>query len=79
MPHACCVPACNGNYRNGPKVRVFNFPKDGELRRKWIRAIVREDFVPTNHSRVNIFKYFIIICIICSISSLSRYCSLTIV
>lgn len=51
MPHCCSVPNCKGNYRNGPKVTVFSFPKDPELVQKWIRAIKR-DFVPTLHSRV---------------------------
>ena len=28
MPYMCCVPNCKGNYRNGPKVQVFSFPKN---------------------------------------------------
>ena len=23
MPFTCCVPNCRGNYKNGPKVRVY--------------------------------------------------------
>ncbi|XP_042894535.1 THAP domain-containing protein 2, partial [Parasteatoda tepidariorum] len=52
MPHPCCVPAWRGNYKNGPKVSVFSFPKNDALREKWIRAIKREHFSPTKHSKV---------------------------
>ncbi|KAH7974612.1 hypothetical protein HPB49_017448 [Dermacentor silvarum] len=38
----CCVPNCRGNYDNGPKVRVFSFPKD-DRRAKWERAVRRDD------------------------------------
>ncbi|KAH7948992.1 hypothetical protein HPB49_003981 [Dermacentor silvarum] len=37
-----CVPNCRGNYDNGPKVRVFSFPKD-DRRAKWERAVRRDD------------------------------------
>ncbi|XP_055924540.1 uncharacterized protein LOC129956631 [Argiope bruennichi] len=52
MPLICCVPNCNGNYRNGPRVSVFAFPKNEELKKKWLSAIHREGFYPTQHSRV---------------------------
>ncbi|KAH7933457.1 hypothetical protein HPB49_012603 [Dermacentor silvarum] len=38
----CCVPNCRGNYDNGPKVRVFSFPR-GDRRAKWERAVRRDD------------------------------------
>ncbi|KAH7934252.1 hypothetical protein HPB49_023707 [Dermacentor silvarum] len=38
----CCVLNCRGNYDNGPKVRVFSFPKD-DRRAKWERAVRRDD------------------------------------
>ncbi|KYM93406.1 hypothetical protein ALC62_15996 [Cyphomyrmex costatus] len=28
MPFKCCVPNCNGNYKNVPKVATFSFPKN---------------------------------------------------
>ncbi|KAH6922059.1 hypothetical protein HPB50_008525 [Hyalomma asiaticum] len=40
----CCVPNCRGNYDNGPKVRVFSFPKD-DRRAKWERAVRRDDIL----------------------------------
>lgn len=52
MPFTCVVPGCQGNYRSGPKVKVFSFPKDTELANKWIRAIKRENFTPTKNSKV---------------------------
>ncbi|GBP16361.1 ADP-ribosylation factor-like protein 6 [Eumeta japonica] len=51
----CCVVVIQCDY---PLQRVYNssvsvfFPKDEDLRRKWIRAIHRKDFVPTAHSKV---------------------------
>ncbi|KAG8181064.1 hypothetical protein JTE90_014776 [Oedothorax gibbosus] len=51
MVNKCSVPNCRGNYKNGPKVTVFRFPK-GELLRKWLVAIRRNDFKPTSNSRV---------------------------
>ncbi|XP_049816486.1 uncharacterized protein LOC126263437 [Schistocerca nitens] len=52
MVYKCCVPRCNGNYPNGPKVHVFSFPNDENLRRKWIAAIHRDAFSPTKYSKV---------------------------
>lgn len=53
MPNKCCVPHCRGNYDSTCKVRVFRFPQDEEQRRKWVRAIPRENFSPTQYSRVS--------------------------
>jgi hypothetical protein len=53
MVYKCCVPCCRGNYTSGgPKVRCFSFPKDEELRRKWLSAIHRENFIPSDHTKV---------------------------
>ncbi|XP_049269019.1 uncharacterized protein LOC119382267 [Rhipicephalus sanguineus] len=52
MPNKCCVPQCRGNYDSTYKVRVFRFPQDDELRRKWLRAIPRDSFIPSQYSRV---------------------------
>jgi hypothetical protein len=52
MVFKCCVPKCNGNSKNGPKVSVFRFPRIEEMKRKLLRAIHRADFQPTQHSRV---------------------------
>ncbi|XP_054922900.1 uncharacterized protein [Dermacentor andersoni] len=52
MPGKCCVPRCNGNYKTGPKVHVFSFPKIDKVRKAWIRAIPRENLVVSANSRV---------------------------
>ncbi|GBM84225.1 hypothetical protein AVEN_94425-1 [Araneus ventricosus] len=41
-----------GNYKTGPKVSVFNFPKDEEFRQRWISSIGRKDFQPSKNSKV---------------------------
>ena len=53
MPFMCCVPGCNGNYRGGPIVSVFGFPTNPDLRKTWIHAIKRKDFIPRNTSKVS--------------------------
>ena len=47
MP-GCSVPKCKGNYRNGPKVSVFSFPKDDQLRELWLKGIKRDGFFTPN-------------------------------
>ena len=54
MPYMCCVPNCKGNYRNGYKVQEFSFPKNDELKQKWLHAIKRKQFVPSTTSKVRI-------------------------
>ena len=54
MPYKCCIPGCKGNYKIGPKVAVFSFPSDDLLKQKWRRAIPRENFDVTKHSRVRL-------------------------
>ena len=34
------------------KLSIFSFPKDQEIRRKWIRAIPRDNWEPTSNSGV---------------------------
>ena len=57
MSHACCVPKCNWNYKNGPKVSVFSFPNNDEARSKWTQAIKRVDFVPNKNSKIRTIIY----------------------
>ncbi|XP_035234148.1 THAP domain-containing protein 2-like [Stegodyphus dumicola] len=52
MVYTCCVPNCRGNYPNTEKVQMFSIPKSDSLRRKWLRAIHRQNFIPSNHSKV---------------------------
>lgn len=54
MPCTCCVPGCKGNYRTGPKVSTYGFPRDEFLRQQWVVAIRRKDFIVTKYSSVSI-------------------------
>jgi hypothetical protein len=50
-------PTVGGNYPGGPKVSLFNFPKDKDLKARWVQAIKRQgengkSFVPTASSKV---------------------------
>uniref|UniRef100_A0A2L2Y813 Transposable element P transposase n=1 Tax=Parasteatoda tepidariorum TaxID=114398 RepID=A0A2L2Y813_PARTP len=57
MVFKCCVPNCRGNYKvDGTKVSVFGFPKDEELRKKWLAAIPR-DFEVTKNSKVREMQF----------------------
>lgn len=53
MVNKCCVPGCAGNYTKDQKVHIFKFPKDDDLRKKWLHAIHREDFTVSKHSVVS--------------------------
>lgn len=54
MPFRCCAPSCSGNYGYGdaPKVAVFSFPEDENIRKQWVKAIPRADFTPSKSSKV---------------------------
>ena len=57
MPYRCCVPRCNGNYSSSSKVTVFGFPKEEEMKKKWLNAIKRKDFEPSPSSKVSVCFY----------------------
>jgi hypothetical protein len=58
MPSKCCVPNCSSNYNStNTYVTVFSFPKDEEMKKRWIKCIHRESFIPTKYSVVCI-KHF---------------------
>lgn len=59
MGYKCCVPNCNSNYKGGPKITVFRFPKKDDLtKKKWMSGIPRENFIPTKNSRVSLQKHY---------------------
>lgn len=59
MPYKFCATNCRGNYVGGPKVATFGFPKDDGIRKKWINAINRRNFFPTNKTS-KCFEYILI-------------------
>ena len=74
MPRRCCVPACRGNYTTEEKVSSFHFPRDEDLKGKWIRAIHRDNFTPTIHSVVSYHYEYKIPHRYCEFNSLKQYC-----
>ena len=55
MVFTCCIPGCNTGYRSNAskeKISLYKFPKDENMRQKWIRAIPRKDWIPTDSHRV---------------------------
>ena len=63
MTYKCSVFGCRSGYRKSkgesqqsepdqPKPTLHSFPKDDAILRKWLRAIPRQNFVPTKNSRI---------------------------
>ena len=52
MGRYCCVPKCNSNAHGANYITCFRFPKDEELKRKWMKNIPRKNFVPNKDSVV---------------------------
>ena len=52
MPFKCSVVHCRSGYSNGPSKVMFAFPKQDELRQKWVKFLNREAFTVTQSSRI---------------------------
>ena len=53
MPNKCCVYGCNSNYDSTKeRYSTFKFPRDDNLRAKWIRKIPNKDLKVTQYSYV---------------------------
>ena len=59
MGYKCSVSSCKSGYRptsNSPvilkKISFFAFPRNTELRKKWTKACHRQNFEPTEYSRI---------------------------
>ncbi|KAG8178455.1 hypothetical protein JTE90_026554 [Oedothorax gibbosus] len=53
MPRKCCVPCCRSNYKTETTLTsTFGFPKDEELKKKWISSINRKDYLPGSTAAV---------------------------
>lgn len=59
MVYKCCVPNCcaskkrdEENKENASSISVFRFPSDQTMREKWIKAIPRSHFRPSENHRV---------------------------
>lgn len=51
MVISCCAFGCT-NRQGKAGIKFFRFPKDVERRKKWIVAIKRQNWTPTEYSRV---------------------------
>lgn len=56
MGRSCCVPGCKSNY-GVSDTSAFRFPKNEDMRRKWLNFIHRDKFIVTNNTLVCI-KHF---------------------
>lgn len=52
MPNYCCVAGCKQHSAKSADESFHFIPKDNVLRKKWIKAIRRKNWVPSNQSRV---------------------------
>ena len=53
MPNKCCVYGCSSNYASTKeRYSTFKFPRDDDLRAKWIRKIPNKDLKATKYSYV---------------------------
>ena len=60
MVNKCCVPNCTCNYDSKKEaclVSCFTFPSKEELKKKWIRKILRENLIISKHTVVCV-KHF---------------------
>ena len=62
MVYKCCIVGCRSNYIAKEANTVFYFPKDEDIRKRWIKFVNRKDWLPTSLSYIckNHFepKYF---------------------
>ncbi|XP_064095205.1 uncharacterized protein LOC135207408 [Macrobrachium nipponense] len=52
MPYKCWVPKCKGNYDNGPKVNIFRFPENEQVKEKWHKKHQERKFSSYGESSV---------------------------
>ena len=52
MPEYCCAVGCKNLRTKGSKIGFFRVPANPEKREKWIAAIHRSNWTPTQHSRL---------------------------
>ena len=50
MPKNCCAFGCSNVYRKGYGLQFYRFPVDSDRRRRWVAAIGRKDWTPTDYS-----------------------------
>ena len=47
----CCVAyGCSNQFKKGSDIKFHYFPKDSEQRKKWVNALRRENFTPSDNA-----------------------------
>ena len=57
MVYKCCIVNCRSNYTGEESTKVFSFPKEEDLKKRWIRFVNRTDWELTSSSYICI-KHF---------------------
>ena len=52
MVKSCCAVGCVNHLTKGSSLSFYRFPTDNDRRRRWISAINRKDWRPTQYSYV---------------------------
>ena len=52
MPLTCTVPGCTSRKDKCPEKKFFRFPEDKARKEKWISAIGRKNWHPTEYTRI---------------------------
>ena len=50
--YTCCVPGCYNNTKKNRELSFYKFPREKVTRDKWINALKRKAFIPTDHHLV---------------------------
>jgi len=50
MVKNCCAVGCRNVYKKGSGIQFYRFPTDPDRRQKWISAVSREDWTPSEYS-----------------------------
>ena len=48
----CCAHGCANNRRTNPNLQFYRIPKDLSRRKAWLSRIRRENFTPTDNTRI---------------------------
>ena len=67
MVISCCAIGCTNRQQLGSSISFYRFPADIDRRNKWISAVKRAKWTPSNYNRIcNAHfihgKFFIVIC-----------------
>ena len=52
MVNSCCAIGCTNRYHEGCGLSFYRFPADRSRRNKWLAAIKRKDWQPSDYSWV---------------------------